>query len=223
MEYCHFHLHFTKQRHTIVILQPEVGAVVWIQPFCSGSRLCSQILCCACSQNRQNITRRRGLTFILYIYCISFYFIYILYILLFIPHKVPKIIFIWKTRNRLSLIAQVHPTNIISLPYLPLLPSMVLHLQIQPTTDQQYLGKNSRKFQKAKLEFATCWQLFPSHLYCIYNYLHSIYIVLGIVSNILEKEMAIHCSFLAWRTHGQESLVGYSSWGHNKSEITEAT
>ena len=119
--------------------------------------------------------------------------------------------------------ACMHPTNIISLPYLPLLPSMVLHLQIQPTTDQQYLGKNSTKFQKAKLEFATCWQLFPSHLYCIYNYLHSIYIVLGIVSNILEKEMAIHCSFLAWRTHGQESLVGYSPWGHNKSEITEAT
>ena len=133
------------------------------------------------------------------------------------------IIFIRKTRNRLSLMAQVHPTNIVSLPYLPLLPSMVMHLQIQPTTDQQYFGENSRKFQKAKLEFATCWQLFPLHLYCIYNYLHSIYIVLGIVSNILEKEMAIHCSFLAWRTLGEKSLAGYSPWGRNKSEMTEAT
>lgn len=170
VEYCHFHLHFTKQRHKIVILQPEVGAVVWIQPFCSGSRLCSQILCCIWSQNHQNITRRRGLTFILYIYCISFCFIYILYILLFIPHKVPKIIFIRKTRNRLSLIAQVHPTNIISLPYLPLLPSMVLHLQIQPTTDQQYLGKNSRKFQKAKFECATPQQLFMQCLHCTQHY-----------------------------------------------------
>ena len=29
------------------------------------------------------------------------------------------------------------------------------HLRIQPTTDQKYLKKNSRKLQKAKLEFAT--------------------------------------------------------------------
>ena len=26
--------------------------------------------------------------------------------------------------------------------------------------------------------------------------------------NPLEKEMATHCSFLAWRIHGQRSLVG---------------
>ena len=47
-----------------------------------------------------------------------------------------------------------------------------------------YLEKNCRKFQKAKLEFAMHWQLFTSHLHCIYNYLHSIYILLGILSNL---------------------------------------
>ena len=40
--------------------------------------------------------------------------------------------------------------------------------------------KISRKFQEVKLEFATYWHLFTQHLHCIYNYLHSIYIVLGI-------------------------------------------
>ena len=32
----------------------------------------------------------------------------------------------------------------------------------------------------------------------------------------LEEEMATHSSILAWRTHGQRSLVGYSLWGHKK-------
>ena len=39
-------------------------------------------------------------------------------------------------------------------------------------------------FQKAKREFAECWQLFTWHLHCIYNYLHSIYVVLSIISNL---------------------------------------
>ena len=30
----------------------------------------------------------------------------------------------------------------------------------------------------------------------------------------LEEEMAVHSSSLAWKTHGQRSLVGYSPWGH---------
>ena len=30
----------------------------------------------------------------------------------------------------------------------------------------------------------------------------------------LEKEMATHCSILAWRIYGQRSLAGYSPWGH---------
>ena len=49
---------------------------------------------------------------------------------------------------------------------------------------KKYLEKNCRKFQKAKLEFAMHWQLFTSHLHRIYNYLHSIYILLGIISNL---------------------------------------
>ena len=30
----------------------------------------------------------------------------------------------------------------------------------------------------------------------------------------LEKEEASHSSILAWKTHGQRSLVGYGLWGH---------
>ena len=48
---------------------------------------------------------------------------------------------------------------------------------IQPTTDGKYSIQKSRVFQKAKLEFAMCWQLYTCHLHCIYNYLHSIYTV----------------------------------------------
>ena len=32
--------------------------------------------------------------------------------------------------------------------------------------------------------------------------------------DLLEREMATHSSILAWKTHGQRSLVGYSPWGH---------
>ena len=39
-------------------------------------------------------------------------------------------------------------------------------------------------FQKSKLEFAEHWQLISQHLHYIYNYLHSTYIVLGIISNL---------------------------------------
>ena len=37
----------------------------------------------------------------------------------------------------------------------------------------------------------------------------------------LEKEMAIHSSILAWRIHGQRSLVGYSPRGRKESDTTE--
>ena len=37
----------------------------------------------------------------------------------------------------------------------------------------------------------------------------------------LEKEMATHSSTLAWRIHGQRSLVGYSPQGHKESDMTE--
>ena len=39
----------------------------------------------------------------------------------------------------------------------------------------------------------------------------------------LEKEMAIHPSTVAWKIHGQRSLVGYSPWGHKESDTTESS
>ena len=37
----------------------------------------------------------------------------------------------------------------------------------------------------------------------------------------LEKEMATHSSILARKSHGQRSLVGYSSWGRKESDMTK--
>ena len=37
----------------------------------------------------------------------------------------------------------------------------------------------------------------------------------------LEKEMATHSSTLAWKFHGQRSLVGYSPWGRKELDTTE--
>ena len=37
----------------------------------------------------------------------------------------------------------------------------------------------------------------------------------------LEKEMAMHSSTIAWKSHGQRSLVGYGPWGHKESDTTE--
>ena len=36
----------------------------------------------------------------------------------------------------------------------------------------------------------------------------------------LEEEMATHCSILAWKFHGQRSLLGYSPWDSKKSDVT---
>ena len=41
------------------------------------------------------------------------------------------------------------------------------------------------------------------------------------LGDTLEEEMATHSSILAWRIHGQRSLVGYSPWGHKESDMTE--
>ena len=38
----------------------------------------------------------------------------------------------------------------------------------------------------------------------------------------LGKKMATHCSVLAWRIHGQRSLVGYSPWHLKELDTTEA-
>ena len=37
----------------------------------------------------------------------------------------------------------------------------------------------------------------------------------------LEKGMATHSRILAWRIHGQRSLVGYSLWGCKGLDVTE--
>ena len=37
----------------------------------------------------------------------------------------------------------------------------------------------------------------------------------------LEKEMATHSSILAGESHGQRSLVGYSTWGRKDSDTAE--
>ena len=37
----------------------------------------------------------------------------------------------------------------------------------------------------------------------------------------LEKEMATHSNILAGESHGQRSLVGYSLWGQEESDMTE--
>ena len=37
----------------------------------------------------------------------------------------------------------------------------------------------------------------------------------------LEEEMATHSGILAWKSHGQRSLAGYSPWGCKESDSTE--
>ena len=39
----------------------------------------------------------------------------------------------------------------------------------------------------------------------------------------LEESMATHSSILAWKTHEQRNLAGYSPWGHKELDMTEAT
>ena len=39
--------------------------------------------------------------------------------------------------------------------------------------------------------------------------------------DLLEKETATHSSILAWKIHGQRSLVNYSPWGPEESATTE--
>ena len=52
-----------------------------------------------------------------------------------------------------------------------------------PESTNQSRNIQGKKFQKAKFEFATCNSL--HNIYnSIYNYLHSIYIILGIISNL---------------------------------------
>ena len=52
--------------------------------------------------------------------------------------------------------------------------------------------------KKQKFEFASSWQLFTLHLHCIYNYLHSIYTVLGIISNLEVIESKQEDTYRLW-------------------------
>ena len=60
------------------------------------------------------------------------------------------------------------------------------------------------------------WQLFTLYL----QLLHSIFIVLGIISN-LEKAMAPHSSTLAWKIPWTEEPGGLQSMGSLESDTTE--
>ena len=37
----------------------------------------------------------------------------------------------------------------------------------------------------------------------------------------LEEEEATHSSILAWKSHGQRCLTGYSPWGHREADMTQ--
>ena len=39
----------------------------------------------------------------------------------------------------------------------------------------------------------------------------------------MEEEMATHSNILAWKIHGQRSLVGYSPWSQKELDTTEHT
>ena len=62
-----------------------------------------------------------------------------------------------------------------------------LYVVLHPSESSQQLqiktiqGKSSRK---QNLKFSMLWRLFTYHLHCIYNYLHSIYILLDTLSKL---------------------------------------
>ena len=46
-------------------------------------------------------------------------------------------------------------------------------------------------------------------------------VICGCESWTVEKEKATHSGTLPGKPHGQRRLVGYSPWGHKKSDMTE--
>ena len=73
---------------------------------------------------------------------------------------------------------------------------------------------NSRKL----IEYAAHWQLFTQHLLCIYSYLHSIYIVLGIIvsRSVMSSSLRFHGLQAAkllclWNFPGKNTGVGSHS------------
>ena len=53
-----------------------------------------------------------------------------------------------------------------------------------------------------------------------FSFLNSLFLV-AVPSS--EKEMATHCSILAWRIPGTEEPVGCRLWGRTESDTTEVT
>ena len=62
-----------------------------------------------------------------------------------------------------------------------------LYVVLHPSESNQQLQIKTiqrKSSRKQNLKFSTLWQLFTYHLHCIYNYLHSIYILLGTLSKL---------------------------------------
>ena len=62
------------------------------------------------------------------------------------------------------------------------IPSRFLYPENQSTVHQEDLGENHREFPKKSLNLSHPWQLLTQQLHCLYNYLHIICTVLGIIS-----------------------------------------
>ena len=54
---------------------------------------------------------------------------------------------------------------------------------------------------------------------CAFKLLDVIWWTCGSAGKV--EEIATHSRILAWKSHGQRSLVGYSPWGCKKSDTTE--
>ena len=97
------------------------------------------------------------------------------------------------------------------------------------------IGKSGheRKYQRTIGRFLVLILLFLSLLSLPFVYLFQVCVAFlwcllivksrakHVVVYLYIKEMATHSSILAWRIHGQNSLVGYSPWGHTESDTTE--
>ena len=85
--------------------------------------------------------------------------------------------------------------------------------------------------------FTECWQLQVPSIFYEYILFHSGFLGGSVVKNPpavretsvrslgwedpLEKGLATLSSILAWKSHGQRSLAGYSPWGRKESSTTE--
>ena len=99
------------------------------------------------------------------------------------------------------------------------------------------LSRSSCSSKETKREWTTEWfRLFEEHTHTLFGNNHGLwaFLMAQTVENLpamqetwvqslgwedpLEEGMAIYLSILAWESHGQKSLVGYSSWGCKESD-----